>query len=61
MYSGNENDEANEGNLIQATLYKMGERVIAENRGIERVSYGLPNKHYVPVDMKYMGADNQTP
>jgi len=46
---------------VQATLYKMGERVIAENRGIERVSYGLPNKHYVPVDMKYMGVDNQTP
>lgn len=61
VYSGNENDEANEGNSMQATLYKMGERVIAENRGIERVSYGLPNKHYVPVDMKYMGVDNQTP
>lgn len=49
------------GIQLQATLYKMGERVIAENRGVERVSYGLPNKHYVPVDMKYIGVDNQTP
>jgi len=46
---------------VQATLYKMGERVIAENRGIERVNYVLPNKHYVPIDMKYIGVDNLTP
>ena len=61
MYSGNENDGLTMGIQLQATLYKMGERVIAENRGVERVSYGLPNKHYVPVDMKYIGVDNQTP
>ncbi len=61
MYNGNESDGADDGYAIQATLYKMGERVIAENRGIERVNYTLPNKHYVPVDMKYIGVDNLTP
>lgn len=45
----------------QATLYKMGERVIAENAGVEEATYKLPNKHYIPVDMKYLGVDNLTP
>ncbi|KAJ3522521.1 hypothetical protein NMY22_g11854 [Coprinellus aureogranulatus] len=46
---------------VQATLYKMGQRVIAENAGIKEVTYTLPNKHYIPVDMKYIGIDNLTP
>jgi urate oxidase len=46
---------------VQATLFKMGQRVIAENADVESVSYTLPNKHYVPVDMKYIGVDNMTP
>ncbi|KAF6746919.1 uricase [Ephemerocybe angulata] len=46
---------------VQATLYKMGQRIIAENAGIKNVSYSLPNKHYIPVDMKYLGIDNLTP
>ncbi|KAF5342329.1 hypothetical protein D9611_001162 [Ephemerocybe angulata] len=46
---------------VQATLYKMGQRIIAENAGIKDVSYSLPNKHYIPVDMKYLGIDNLTP
>ncbi|KAF9483251.1 uricase [Pholiota conissans] len=46
---------------VQATLYKMGERIIAENAHVKSVSYSLPNKHYVPVDMKYIGVDNMTP
>ncbi|EIW83619.1 uricase [Coniophora puteana RWD-64-598 SS2] len=45
---------------VQATLYKMGQRVIAENAGVQSVSYKLPNKHYVPVDMRYLGVDNLT-
>uniref|UniRef100_A0A5K1K4U8 Uricase n=1 Tax=Ganoderma boninense TaxID=34458 RepID=A0A5K1K4U8_9APHY len=44
-----------------ATLYKMGQRIIAENEHIASVTYSLPNKHYVPVDMKYIGLDNMTP
>ncbi|KAG1789286.1 uncharacterized protein HD556DRAFT_1398859 [Suillus plorans] len=46
---------------VQATLFKMGQRVIAENAGVESVTYKLPNKHYIPVDMKYIGVDNTTP
>lgn len=46
---------------VQATLFKMGQRVIAENAGVESVTYKLPNRHYIPVDMKYIGMDNSTP
>ena len=46
---------------VQATLYKMGQRIIAENAHVNSVSYALPNKHYVPVDMKYIGLDNMSP
>jgi len=46
---------------VQATLYKMAQRVIAENALVESVSYSLPNKHYIPVDMRYLGIDNLTP
>ncbi|TBU54785.1 uricase [Dichomitus squalens] len=46
---------------VQATLYKMGQRIIAENPHITSVTYKLPNKHYVPVDLKYIGIDNTSP
>ncbi|KAI0724248.1 hypothetical protein C8T65DRAFT_563997, partial [Cerioporus squamosus] len=46
---------------VQATLYKMGQRIIAENAQITDVTYKLPNKHYVPVDMKFIGVDNLSP
>jgi len=46
---------------VQATLYKMAQRIIAENDGVQTASYALPNKHYIPVDMKYIGIDNLTP
>ncbi|KAF8193447.1 hypothetical protein BJ912DRAFT_1093032 [Pholiota molesta] len=46
---------------VQATLYKMGQRIIAENAYVKSVTYSLPNKHYIPVDMKYIGVDNTTP
>ncbi len=45
----------------QATLYKMAQRVLVENEGVETVRYVLPNKHYIPVDMKYIGVNNTTP
>ena len=45
----------------QATLYKMGQRILAENGGVRSVRISLPNKHYIPVDMKYAGLDNTTP
>lgn len=46
---------------VQATLYKMGERLIKENAAVDRATYTLPNKHYIPVDMKYIGIDNTSP
>ncbi|PCH42707.1 uricase [Wolfiporia cocos MD-104 SS10] len=46
---------------VQATLYKMAQLIIAENASVQSVTYALPNKHYVPVDMKYIGVDNMTP
>jgi hypothetical protein len=39
----------------------MAQRILAENAGVESVRYVLPNKHYIPVDMKYIGVDNTTP
>jgi urate oxidase len=47
--------------MKQATLFRMGERVIAENAGVDQAMYKLPNKHYIPVDMNYLGVDNLTP
>ncbi|KIM77867.1 hypothetical protein PILCRDRAFT_795391 [Piloderma croceum F 1598] len=46
---------------VQATLYKMARKVIAENPHIASVTYALPNKHYLPIDMSYIGIDNMTP
>jgi hypothetical protein len=39
----------------------MAQRVLAGNAGVESVRYSLPNQHYIPVDMKYIGLDNTTP
>ncbi|EJD06754.1 uricase [Fomitiporia mediterranea MF3/22] len=46
---------------VQATLFRMATEIIKENQHVQRASYALPNKHYVPVDMKYIGVDNMTP
>ncbi|KAI0050474.1 uricase, partial [Auriscalpium vulgare] len=46
---------------VQATLYKMGQRLLAESGSVQTVRYVLPNKHYIPVDMKYIGVDNTSP
>lgn len=46
---------------VQATLYKMATQIVQDYPGVASVSYSLPNKHYVPVDMKYIGVDNLTP
>ncbi|RDB22970.1 Uricase [Hypsizygus marmoreus] len=46
---------------VQATLYKMVQLIIAQNAGIESVTYVLLNKHYILVDMKYLDVDNVLP
>ncbi|KAL0945238.1 hypothetical protein HGRIS_000751 [Hohenbuehelia grisea] len=46
---------------VQATLYKMAQKIVAENAGVNSVTYTLPNKHYIPVNMDYIKIDNTTP
>ncbi|KAL5504045.1 hypothetical protein ACEPAH_8118 [Sanghuangporus vaninii] len=46
---------------VQATLYKMADQIVQEHKQVLSAAYALPNKHYVPVDMKYIGIDNLTP
>ncbi|KAG8804881.1 hypothetical protein FRC18_007000 [Serendipita sp. 400] len=45
----------------QATLYKMASDIIRKNPSVSSVSYKLPNKHYIPVDLSYMNLDNLKP
>ncbi|KAJ7038949.1 hypothetical protein C8F04DRAFT_1088038 [Mycena alexandri] len=46
---------------VQATLYRMASLIIAQNAQVQTVSYALPNKHYIPVDMGYLGVENLIP
>ncbi|KAJ6483103.1 hypothetical protein C8R45DRAFT_830316, partial [Mycena sanguinolenta] len=46
---------------VQATLYRMARLVLAQNAGVQSVSYALPNKHYIPVDMGYISVENLVP
>ncbi|KZS92566.1 uricase [Sistotremastrum niveocremeum HHB9708] len=46
---------------VQATVYKMSQKIIAENPSIHSISYKLPNKHYIPVNMAYIGIENMKP
>ncbi|TFK50264.1 uricase [Heliocybe sulcata] len=50
-----------ESESVQATLYKMAQTILAEDKYINAVTYKLPNKHYVPVDMRYIGVENMKP
>jgi urate oxidase len=45
----------------QATLFRMARLIIAQNAHVQTVSYALPNKHYIPVDMGYLGVENLVP
>jgi len=47
---------------VQATLYKTAEKVLAENKDVVDITYRMPNKHYIPVDMEYFrGTKNVSP
>ncbi|KAF8340436.1 uncharacterized protein EI90DRAFT_3285834 [Cantharellus anzutake] len=46
---------------VQATLYKTGELVLKENPHVIDITYKLPNKHYVPVDLGFKGLKNTSP
>ncbi|KAI9442820.1 uricase [Russula earlei] len=45
----------------ESASVQMAQRVLAENAGLDNVQYILPNKHYIPVDMKHIGVENTTP
>ena len=39
----------------------MAQLILEHNAGVQAVTYSLPNKHYIPVDMRYIGVENLTP
>ncbi|CEP16131.1 hypothetical protein [Parasitella parasitica] len=43
---------------VQATLYLMQQQILAKFPAVAEVSYALPNKHYVGVDMSKFNIDN---
>ncbi|KAG2207654.1 hypothetical protein INT46_005065 [Mucor plumbeus] len=43
---------------VQATLYLMQQQILAKFPAVAEVSYSLPNKHYVGVDMSKFNIDN---
>ncbi|KAJ6012087.1 hypothetical protein N7522_002442 [Penicillium canescens] len=38
---------------VQATMYKMGEQILAAAPLLETVEYSLPNKHYFEIDLSW--------
>ncbi|KAJ1307523.1 hypothetical protein OPQ81_001621 [Rhizoctonia solani] len=46
---------------VQATMYKMSQLFIADNATANSISYRLPNKHYIPVPLDYIGLANTKP
>ncbi|OJJ58597.1 hypothetical protein ASPSYDRAFT_151560 [Aspergillus sydowii CBS 593.65] len=38
---------------VQATMYKMGEKILAHQPLVETVDYSLPNKHYFELDLSW--------
>jgi len=46
---------------VQATLYKMAQKIIDENPSVGAITYRLPNKHYIPVNLSFMHLENLTP
>lgn len=45
---------------VQATMYRMAEAIIgdAANAAVQDVSFALPNKHYIPIDLGFKGLSN---
>ena len=50
-----------ESESVQATLFKMGKEILSTEEIVQNIHYSLPNKHYIPVDMKYIHIDNTSP
>jgi len=46
---------------VQATMYKMAQQIISENSTVGAVTYKLPNKHYIPVNLSFAKLENLVP
>jgi len=47
-----------ESDSVQATLYRTGQKVLETCPAIKDISYALPNKHYIPVNLTAFKLDN---
>ncbi|CAO3598827.1 unnamed protein product [Absidia cylindrospora] len=43
---------------VQATMYLMQTQILAKHPEVAEISYALPNKHYVGMDLSKLGLDN---
>ncbi|KAI7866557.1 hypothetical protein BDF14DRAFT_1743602, partial [Spinellus fusiger] len=43
---------------VQATLYLMQQQILGRYSDIEEISYALPNKHYIGIDLSKFNIDN---
>ncbi len=43
---------------VQDSMYRMGEAVLAAIPEVAEISFAMPNKHYIPTDLKPFGVDN---
>jgi urate oxidase len=43
---------------VQDSMYRMGEAALAAVRELADISFAMPNKHYVPIDLTPFGLDN---
>jgi len=46
---------------VQATLFKMAQQIISDNPTVGSVTYRLPNKHYIPVNLGFQKLENLDP
>lgn len=43
---------------VQDSMYRMGEAVLAAVPEIAEIAFAMPNKHYVPIDLRPFGLEN---
>lgn len=43
---------------VQDSMYRMGEAVLAAIPEIAEIGFAMPNKHYIPIDLRPFGLDN---
>lgn len=43
---------------VQDSMYRMGEAVLARAPEIAEITFAMPNKHYIPIDLRPFGLDN---